>query len=207
MAIQQGGGWAARARGLVARLGLAVWAAAMLLIGAILMASHWLGLPVPVLENPRLQAALAELGGAGGRWQLVHVLYSECRCSQRTLDYLQRRATPAHTLERLLLVGSDAQAASAARQRGFLVEEITPAELSQRFQLEAAPLLLVVDPEGSVRYAGGYTERQQGLDYRDLTILARLRERGGSERLPAYGCAVSRELQDQLDPLGVKYLR
>jgi hypothetical protein len=206
MAIQQGGG-GARTRRLAVRLGLAVWAAVMLLIGTILMASHWLGLPVPVLENPKLQAALAELGGAAGRWQLVHVLYSQCRCSQRTLDYLQQRATPAQTLERLLLVGSDAHAASAARQRGFLVEEITPAELTERFQLEAAPLLLVVDPEGTVRYAGGYTARQQGLDYQDLTILARLREHGGRERLPAYGCAVSRELQDQLDPLGVKYLR
>jgi hypothetical protein len=68
-------------------------------------------------------------------------------------------------------------------------------------------LLIVVDPGGTPRYAGGYTIRKQGLDYQDLEILAELRRGSSAERLPAYGCAVSDELQSALDPIGIKYVR
>ena len=202
------GNLGSRLRTLALRLGFAVWAAAMLLIGSVLMAGHWLALPLPAAVDPILKRALAQLDdGAQGQWQLVHVMYSECRCSQRTLDYLSSRATPDGVKERILLVGKDATRASQARSHGFLVEEITAEELKLRFNIESAPLLIAIDPSGALRYVGGYTQHQQGLDYQDLEILADLRANRPNPTLPAYGCAVSKELQSYLDPIGIKYRR
>jgi hypothetical protein len=208
LAVARGGAVAWQLGRLGARLLLLVWAATMLLVGAILLASHWLALPAPAVDDPLLQRALAQLDDRGrGRWQLVHVLYSECRCSQRTLDYLASRPTPEGAVERLLLVGHDEERASKARSRGLWVEEISADELEQRFHIESVPLLVIVDPTGVLRYVGGYTLRQQGLDYQDLEILTQLRQNHATHSLPIYGCAVSRQLQSYLDPIGVKYRR
>jgi hypothetical protein len=88
-----------------------------------------------------------------------------------------------------------------------LVEEISADELAQRFHIESVPLLVIVDPTGVLRYVGGYTLRQQGLDYQDLEILAQLRQNRATHSLPIYGCAVSRQLKSYLDPIGIKYRR
>lgn len=196
------------ARAVLARLILGGWALAMLLIGSALMAEHWIGLPLPQPEETTLQAALARLEpSTAGRWQLVHVLYAECRCSDRALQYLSGRASPHGVAERVLWAGQSGQRLEQARARGFFIHEVSRAALEREFGLRSAPLLIVIDPGGTPRYAGGYTVRKQGLDYQDLEILAELRRGGSAERLPAYGCAVSDELQSAVDPFGIKYAR
>lgn len=195
-------------RSALVRLGLGVWALSTLLVGSMLMADHWIGLPLPEAAEPNLQAALARLQpSAAGRWQLVHVLYSECRCSDRALEYLSRRTRPEGVADRVLWAGEGGARLERARALGFVVHEVSRAALERDFGIRSAPLLVVVDPGGSPRYAGGYTVRKQGLDYQDLEILAELRRGGSAERLPAYGCAVSDDLQSALDPIGIKYAR
>lgn len=187
---------------------LGAWALATLLISSVLMADHWIGLPLPEPGEATLQAALARLEpSAAGRWQLVHVLYAECRCSDRALAYLSGSARPLGVVERVLWAGESGERLAHARARGFLVHEVSRAALEREFGLRSAPLLIVVDAAGTPRYAGGYTVRKQGLDYQDLEILAELRRGGSAERLPAYGCAVSDELQSAVDPIGIKYAR
>jgi len=73
-----------------------------------------------------------------------------------------------------------------------------------------APLRIGSDVRrhGSQRRApllGGYTERKQGFDIQDVSIVERLRNEKSVAELPLFGCAVSRSLQALLDPLGIKY--
>lgn len=191
---------------------LGAWAIPCVAIGAVLMAGHWAPLPVPDRADPHLARELSRVAPAAfGRsqapaeWEMVHILYSDCRCSQRTFDYLFERGPVEGAFELVVLVGREAGYLRRAREAGFAVETVTRRELKQRFHVESAPLLLIVDPAGQVRYAGGYTRRKQGLDYQDVELLQRLQAGDATSDLPAYGCGVSRELQAYLDPIGIKY--
>lgn len=193
-------------RGVGAAAYLIGWAAALLLVTTVLMVGHWVTLPRPNLDDPRLASALTELRAAPSkRWELTHVLYVDCRCSQRVFAHLLERPTPAAASERVLMVGSDDAWRRQAALRGFEVLETSAEQLGRRFGIESAPLLLISDPGGEVRYAGGYTDRKQGPQYRDVEALEALRRGEPVELLPLFGCGVTRELQAILDPIGAKY--
>ncbi len=189
--------------------GLAAWAGLSVVVQSTLMAGHWYTLPSPDAADPQLERSLSDLvpPAAKGDWSMVHVLYSACRCSQRVFDHLFESERPEGTYETVLLVGDDPSIERRAREAGFAVVLATPAELEERFGIVSAPLLLVLDPDGSLRYAGGYTERKQGYAPRDLEVLATLRGGNDATELPLYGCGVSKELQEVLDPMGIKYER
>ncbi len=185
---------------------LFVWAIPCVVVGATLMVGHWVPLPVPDRSDPVLRDALAHVAAPKqSTWRLVHVLYAQCRCSERTFDYLFERGKAPAADETVVLVGKHPEYERRAREAGFSVEQISRRELKERFNVESAPLLLVVDPAGQIRYSGGYTARKQGLDYQDLAILSRLQGGAEAKTIPAYGCGVSKELQSYLDPIGVKY--
>ncbi len=189
--------------------GLVVWAGLAVLVQTTLMAAHWYTLPKPDRADPLLEQSIAALVSEDGtgQWAMVHVLYSECRCSQRVFDHLFETTRPEGAYETVLLVGHDAAIEARADTAGFEVVVATPAELERRFGIVSAPLLLVLDPGGTLRYAGGYTERKQGYGPRDLDILAVLQRGDDPTELPLYGCGVSKELQEALDPMGIKYDR
>jgi hypothetical protein len=197
---------ARRIRRLAVVVLLALWASAGLAVGATLMISHWAALPRPA-SNRRLGDLIVEgrVVPKTGRWTALHVLYTSCRCSQRILDHLwSRRAIPGID-ERVVLVGPPRSYPALAAAAGYGVEALTPGELSARYGVAAAPLLVVADPSGRIRYSGGYTERKQGPDIRDGQIIAALMRDDAPAALPLFGCAVSRELQQALDPLRLKY--
>ena len=135
----------------------------------------------------------------------MHVLYAECNCSKRIFGHLFHSERPAGVAERILLVGHDQTLEDKASAAGFKTEVVEPEALERRFHVQAAPLLLVSDPQDQLRYIGGYTSRKQGPDIRDREIIAGLRAEEPQPELPLFGCAVSAGLQQLLDPLGVKY--
>ena len=199
-------------RGRSKRIGLAIafglWAGVLLFIGSTLMAEHWVILPKPSRDDLVLSRSLAALHhDARGRFQLTHILYGECRCSQRIFDYLFSSARPADVDDLVILVGGRDDQVRRGRAAGFDVVEVTPDELKERFGIVSAPLLLIADAHGQIRYSGGYTGHKQGLDYRDLELVQSLRARAEAEasEVPVYGCGVSEELQRALDPIGIKY--
>lgn len=196
------GRWLRRA----ARAALWLWAPSCLVGVACLMVAHWVTLPVPETHDSRLVKGLGALHHTPG-WMAVHVLYAECPCSRRLVHHLLERGALPDVEETIVLVGDDGSLAADAPARGFAVEVVTEVELARRFGVESAPLFAVVDPEGTVRYAGGYTRRKQGSDVHDVEIVAALRRGDGAAELPLFGCAVSRELQRTLDPLNLKYAR
>lgn len=184
----------------------ALWAVPCTVVVTSLMVSHWVPLPKPDRSDPSLTAGLAEVAPPDhAAWTVAHVLYAQCRCSQRTFEYLFERGPSAGAREVVVLVGRHDEYERRATDAGYAVRRITRRELKERLNLESAPLLVISDPTGAVRYVGGYTSRKQGLDYQDLALLEELRKGHGARDLPAYGCGVSRELQAFLDPIGVKY--
>jgi hypothetical protein len=198
--------FAGRVRRVAVVASLTLWASAGLAVGANMMVGHWASLPRPASGGGL--AGLASEGRAEpetGRWTALHVLYTSCRCSQRILDHLwTRRALPGID-ERVALVGPPGSHPALAAAAGYRVELLTPAELAARYGVVAAPLLLVADASGRIRYSGGYTDRKQGPEIRDGQIIAALLRDDTPAELPLFGCAVSRELQRVLDPLRLKY--
>lgn len=188
---------------------LALWGIPLLAVGAVLMAGHWVALPRPDHQDPNFKRGLQAITkrDSSAKWTLVHVLYTECRCSQKIFDYLFHREHPPRTEEVVLLVGPPQDYAEKARASGFRTLVVSKEELKTRFQIESAPLLMILDETRTPRYLGGYTGRKQGTDYRDLEMLAAIRSGSSTEELPLYGCGVSEELQAYLDPIGVKYSR
>ena len=174
-------------------------------VAASLMAAHAYTLPTPAAEDDALVDAVGRLREPDeARWLVVHVLYAECRCSQRIFDHLLASTRPSGVTEKVLLVGQREEFAAAARARGIAVLDVTPRELADDYRIESAPLLLVVAPDGAVRYAGGYTERKQGPEIEDVELIERLLRDETTTPLPLFGCAVSERLQAILDPLGLE---
>ena len=193
---------------LVARGLLPAWAPMLLLLLSSLMTSHWAPLPTPRPENDRLRTGLAELRGPAPRdaWTVYHVLYANCRCSAAVFDHVAASERPDDVHEVVLLVGgSDAELAAACAARGMGCVALSEPELQQRLDIEAAPLFVVTAPDGAVRYLGGYTDRKQAIDFRDLDVVARLRAGEQVSSMPVFGCGVSASLQEALDPFGIKY--
>ena len=184
--------------------GLALWFAGMLVIGASLLARHLITLPKPAPDRLTPSIAALREPTEGNAWLAVHVLYTSCRCSKKIAEHLTAtdRPRPADLVEIVLLVGDDADLESRLRDHHFRIRKTTASELAS-FGIEAAPLFIVADPQGSVRYSGGYTDRKQGLEQRDLEIVKNVRAGNAAESIPVYGCAVSKELQKNLNPLGI----
>lgn len=182
------------------------WGLVLTAVCGILMGAHLLTLPRPDGADPVLVAELEALRPAGADIHAVHVMYTECGCSRRILDHLASRAPLEGTAETVLLVGEDAEFEAAVRASGFTVIPVAQEALRERFHIEAAPLLVISDAQAQVRYLGGYTTRKRGYDIRDVALIAGVRDGASpSEELPLYGCATNRELQQTLDPIGVRF--
>lgn len=174
---------------------LLVWASAGIIAGAAFMRSHWVPLPVPPADNsPPTVAA------DGDGWTALHVLHAECGCSRRVLARLRERPPEPGVRERVLWVreGSNSGESFPA---GFEVEQLTGPELVRKYHLAAAPVLVVRDPAGAMRYCGGYTARKRGPDLRDLEIIRATRVGAPPAPLPVYGCTVAAQSKDAADLL------
>jgi hypothetical protein len=185
------------------------WAPLAIVIGASLMLGHWYTLPRPSAEEASLASAVGALRRPNERdgWLATHVLYSECRCSQRILTHLFQRRSLAGVVEKILLVGSANDYVRQGKAAGFDVIVVGETELADRFHIQAVPLLVVQNPANGVRYLGGYTDKKQGPDIGDVSIIRDLVAGQSRPELPLFGCAVSEKLQALSDPFGLKYSR
>jgi hypothetical protein len=183
---------------------LTVWFVVMAAVAATLMVRHTVPMPA-IADGADVAIAIETLRGPEerGRWMVVHVLYEECRCSIRIAEHLQEVGPASDVGEHVLLVGEDEALRAALGARGFDARGVTAEQLSSEFHVLSAPILIIADGEGTVRYAGGYTRRKQGPAPMDREILANLRAGQSGPPLPAYGCAVSARLQRQLNPLAI----
>lgn len=184
---------------------LAFWFIVTLLVTGSLASAHWYALPRPDSHDPKLRQRLADRArGMPAPLVATHVLYVECRCSQRIIDHLARRGARHSVREDVLLVGQSVEFAERLHARRYNVETLTPLELKQHYGIEAAPLLIVSDRSGAIAYMGGYTLHKQGVSIQDARIIdAALAQRSVAE-LPLLGCATSRRLRQLMDPFGLQ---
>ncbi len=191
-----------------AHIALTLWVGVCVVVGGALLVFHLQPLPVPPVQDPQLQAALASTATPAeqGRWRLLHVMYARCPCSNKIIDDLLSSTRPGDVAERVVIVDASDVLRDRLQAGGFIVEAVDAPTLQQRYHLEAAPMLVVADDQGRVRYVGGYTERKQGPVSHDVEIVEQLRRGDRLEGLPLFGCATSRSLQQAVDPLSLRTL-
>jgi hypothetical protein len=172
-----------------------------------LASAHEYSLPRPERTSRVLSAALRaqRVPQDGERLAATHVMYAACSCSQRIVDHLESRHARGDVAEHVVLVGEDETMAKRLSKAGFRLTQLSPLQLKQQYDIEAAPLLIVSDAAGNVVYLGGYTTRKQGPDIQDIAVIDKALAGAGSFELPVLGCAVSRALQRVLDPFALKY--
>jgi hypothetical protein len=175
------------------------WFVVVILVCASLLARHLVALPRPMGE-PALAAALASFRPTHAPLSIVHVLYGDCRCSRLVVDHLVTQPRPEDVEEHVIIVGDDEAIGARLAARGFSVKSVTASQLSA-LGIESAPMFVVLTSGGDVRYAGGYTERKQGLLPRDREVVASVRAGTTTTVLPVFGCAVSDELKKTINPL------
>ncbi len=188
------------------QIGIWVWVGLTFVPITYLMAGHLLALPVP-REGSGIEALAAVTAASPSpNWRAFHVLAEKCGCSSRVIEKLVERGPRPGFEEKILLIGEGSPSREAAVARGFSLETLTARKLQERYGIQGAPLLVVVDPRGRIAYSGGYTRRKQG-EVEDVAILADLVRGVSPAERPLFGCAVSSALQQQLDPLRLKYSR
>lgn len=190
------------------RIAILVWGITLIIVIAILMVDHWVTLPIPSGNDPKLAQAIDDSRELGelGQWIAVHVLYSKCTCSQRIVDHIFTEGRTVNIKEKLIIVdNAQPEWEELAKAKGFSYQVITAEELHDIYNIPAAPIMVVADPRGEVRYAGGYTARKQGPGIQDIEIIEQLKKENPVKPIPLFGCAVAKGLQKVFDPLGLKY--
>ena len=176
----------------------------MVTITAYLMIGHWAVLPHPETNDSDWQVRLTAAPSVDHKqWTAIHFLYDNCACSRRVLEHVLVSSPIEGVTERIVLISDNPQ--EFKREGRFIeVEYVTPARLKERYGVESAPLLVVMDGQQNVRYSAGYTARKQGPEIKDREIISRLLKGDEVTELPLYGCAVSAEMKKLIDPLGLK---
>jgi hypothetical protein len=190
----------------IGRLLLVVWIIVTLVGLAALSVQHMASLPEPD-DEALLSRAMLTLRRGSSQNFLVHVIYGECSCARSLLAHLVARRPFPGAEELVLFVGADSRKEESAKRAGFAFKATPAPELVSRFGLEAAPILIVFDAAGRLRYAGGYYAHPATITPLDERIYGQLAAGAKVAPLPVFGCAVSSRLQKSLDPLGLVYSR
>ena len=185
---------------------LAGWVVVTLVGLAALSVKHMASFPAPD-EEALLSRAMLQLRRSSSGAFLVHVIYAECSCARALFAHLVARRPFPGAEETVLFVGADSSKQESAQRAGFTFTTVSAQELGFRFGLEAAPVLIVFDSAGRLRYAGGYYAHPAAITPLDERIYAQLAARAEVEPLPVFGCAVSSLLQKSLNPLGAVFSR
>jgi hypothetical protein len=159
------------------------------------------GLLTLLHEGP-LPAPEARAGEATGQWVMTHGLALRCPCSRRIVDYLVKRGATPTADERVLLVDATDEAQQRLLAAGFTVTSVSSEALTG-MGFVAVPGLVIRRPDGSVAYAGAHAPKRSGpID--DLAILQAANGTAPIKPFAVLGCALSRALSDQTDPLALK---
>ncbi len=191
-------------KGWIGKSMLAAWLVITLVGLAALSVTHMASLPEPD-DEALLTRAMLKLRRGSSENFLVHVIYPECSCSRDLFAHLVARRPFPGAEEVVLFVGADPKKQESAQRAGFTFTTVSAQQLAFHFGLQAAPVLIVFDSEGRLRYAGGYYEHPATIRPLDERIYAKLATGTRVEPLPVFGCAVDPRLQKSLNRLGALY--
>jgi hypothetical protein len=155
------------------RLWMAVWFAALTVPLSWMAAKHQGVLRTPDVDGPPALAAT-------GQWRTIHVLVPGCDCSQRRARMILAENLSGH--EYWLAGGGRLNLPAHCP-----VRRMTANQLRAETGIAGGPTLLVVDPEGRLRYAGGYRPG----DPAGAGTLRTLQSGAPVSKVPVRGCAAS----------------
>ena len=180
---------------------VAVWGLSITAVLANMHSWHSFLFPAPEV------AEVADFLEAKRPINLLHVMAQGCSCSGHLADYLATRGADPDAGEKVLVLGDMPEQVAELREAGFEVDNLSFAMARDRGFLSGVPLLVIFNQQREVAYIGGYTNTPitPMATFYDLRI-AKSYERGETlEQYPVRGCAVSQEIQEMLDPFGLKY--
>ncbi len=184
---------------------LVLWVIAVSLLLSLLGAQH----AAPFARSSALGGTTSfvhSLTQESGAWQMLHVVADGCRCSARVIDHLLQRGRYAGLgAEAVVVIGHRPDWERKLRALGFSYAELSGDAVAEKTGVEAAPTLVIIDPQGTVRYAAGYYKTWQLIEAQDAAILQQVKQGQDPVPLPLFGCAFSQRLQAAVDPLRLKY--
>lgn len=138
-------------------IGFAVWLVAATFAAATLTAWHAVALPTPTQEST-VHSTRA------GVWHLTHYLSVDCACSRAIAAYLMARGPLALAAEDIVFVSSpdvrtQKNMLEDLRRRGFQTASTMSEARASQEGTNGVPLLKIEGPDGTVRFRGGYRER------------------------------------------------
>jgi hypothetical protein len=171
-----------------------------LLIGRIALAGHI------AFEPPNQNfAQLRELNAPADKsWHAIHVFTAGCQCSRKVADHLIARGSLPGLHDSVVLVGTDPEIAARVRTAGLKLTTISSAEASDVYHVEGAPMFILIAPDRTVRYAGGYSlDRGASQGYQDVAIWRATLSGLNYRSLPIFGCAAGHRARKLIDPFGL----
>lgn len=184
----------------VARLVLAfAWAVSLTVPLVMLAASHHVEIQAGTVVPPV---------AATGNWAMTHILVESCPCSYTIATHLLQRGVSKDAGEQIWVAesGWKQKWVEDLAKAGFNVRRMTPSEILARANVNGGPWLIIHDPDGQRRYAGGYLDGRPGSPGveqppQDVQILARLQTSDVVQPFRALGCGMGESI---LQPLGVQ---
>ena len=169
------------------------------------MAGHLLTMPVPK-DLERLDKQLNLLTGSE-KFTGLHILFDKCSCTNSLIKSLLKHPSSKEINESILWVGTKESLGVRAEkflEFGYRIIYTDTASLKQNFGVEVAPILAL--KEGKIfRYLGGYYDRPGSTLSHEKAIIKAVLAQQTPKSLPVYGCAVSDDLQNIIDPLSILY--
>lgn len=191
-----------RIRAWAAALIITLWGGASLFLVATLSVSHLATYPLPDALVPLADYAATQRTVPGQRL-VLHLIPETCSCTNGLFDHLLARGPRPGTDERIVFVEPGEARRRRAREAGYRFTELSAEAAVSTLGLSAAPVLVVLDGEDRLRYAGGYFDHPAAVNPRDLEVLSALDAQGAAEALPVFGCALEESLRRAVDPLGL----
>ena len=179
------------------------WAGGCCVILTLLMAGHTAAFKSS--SDERQARFLEQLHPDVRGWQALHVLRSECKCSADVGSHLLARGLDSRLdWETVVLIGNDPERQASFERAGFVYLEMTPGQVVTDIGVESVPTMVLVST-GAVGYLGGYYRHRERTEALDGMIITKVLGGEPVEALPSFGCALSKRLQEAVDPLGLTY--
>ena len=136
-------------------------------------------------------------------WGIVHILADGCGCSDLVAEHLIKRGPAGDADEKVLLLGDTEQYTKKLQNKGFQI--INSKEV--KGYIEGVPMLIIHNKNGDIKYSGGYANKMITpiTPILDMKLFQQVKQQTVQKNFVVRGCAVSRRIQQELDPLGLKY--
>ncbi len=164
--------------------------------------AHMHGIHLAVFEN-KVEKSDFKISEIPNDFGMIHILTEECGCSQIIAEYLiERKATPGIS-ESVMFLGDSKTYEQSLSKSGFKILK----SKNIKSYIEGVPLLIIHNKAGEIKYSGGYAKTMVTpiTKIQDLALLEQIKNKTAPENFHIQGCAVAKNLQKELDPLGLKY--